>query len=366
MEKADRKLFLIPAGIISLLIVALLVFRHHDPPQPIGRVGGDCAPNPRQTGAVPAAAGQPTLTNQDVLGFVNTVLSGRITTPADQIWANLSAEEARRRQAVLKDYGLEPSTAQGKLGGIYVTGWQGWIARIAPGLYAHEKDLYTIGLYLNDPFAAGSASRTHSGVSISEFSDADLCCVSTQDARTLSIGQRVVFCGEIGYTTLMRADQTIADVGAPIINPQANAETSSAVIPADFQVHYEEHGCGESYSCPDFSVDINATGAVRYQGKSGVRVAGSVTGQANSQKLQELVQLVGQIAFFADAESSPSPAPLEAGATLVAVTMGGQRGAVTWPWRGIVPRSIRLLPEKVHEVADVWQWIRLWPEIDDD
>lgn len=183
--------------------------------------------------------------------------------------------------------------------GQMATGWNGWISGVSPGLYASSKDLHTVGVYLNDPFVDILRPSVEYARALNRYDDIQLCCLSSDDAHSLAVGQQVVFCGLISNSTVMSNGGRIVDVDAAVINPgPLPGEPSTEPVPDDFSIRYEAHGCGENYSCPDYSVVINAEGKATYEGYSGVRVSGKNTVAVSEKKLRELVSLLEQVRFL--------------------------------------------------------------------
>jgi hypothetical protein len=249
-----------------------------------------------------------------------------------------------------------------------IRGWDSWISEIAPGLYAGSKDIYDVYVYANNPFAVATDAPSSEKRTSNSYDIVDLCCLNSADAHRLSVGQHIVFCGEIDYGPSTRGDNSVEiPIADPVINARSFAQVlNEETVPGDFRIRYEEHGCGEGYSCPDFSVTIDATGQVVYEGYSGTRIAGTVVTEVSQEKLSELVTLLKRSEFFAD-ENHGEAEIRPAGSTVISVTEAKRQKTIAWNWRNrSIPSKLQLIPGKVHEMTDVWQWIRLWPELDDD
>jgi hypothetical protein len=344
-----------------------------------GRIGSDCVAVPS-----PIAAVTPTISvgNHDAPSQTPAPLApediGRAAgelhsrdpgylDESEEEWARLSEQDTEQRLETLREYSTELSDFRDRFTGKRIVGWQGWIANISPGLYRREKDVYDIAVYIADPYLSAPAPSANDLDDLWPYHYISLCCLNPTDARSLAIGQEVLFCGEIWDIRAMLDGKIIVNANTPIINPMPLEDNSVAEpIPGDFLIRYEARGCGDGYACPDYSVTIDGQGGVVYEGYAHAPAIGTRITRIDEAKLKQLVTLLRRARYF-ELEDFPSSIPGNPkGSTQISVTMDGKTKTVAWRWESnSTPGKLHMISSAVNHVTHVWPWIRIWPDVGD-
>ncbi len=130
------------------------------------------------------------------------------------------------------------------------------------------------------------------------------------------------------------------------------AAAQTPVVPEDTVIRLERTAC--LGTCPVYSVEIDATGAIRYEGSSHVRVTGLQTARLGRSAVSRLTAMIEQIEFFA-LQDMYEGGVTDGPTTFVTVTMNGQTKRIRDYLNA--PAALTQLEREIDLVARTKRWI---------
>jgi hypothetical protein len=109
--------------------------------------------------------------------------------------------------------------------------------------------------------------------------------------------------------------------------------------------------------CPDYTVSIDGSGSVTYEGRQFVRVAGKQTARIDRTAVQALLEEFQRIGFFSLKDNYHPGNVFDLPTTYVTVTLGDRSKTVD-DYFG-APKSLHDLERHIQEAAGVQRWIRI-------
>lgn len=240
-------------------------------------------------------------------------------------------------------------TRKAALEGSAVLGWKGWVQDVSDHYGGDNPDRRLVALFLHDPYAQESPR--------SAWPEVELYYFTPEDTRRLSVGQEVFLCGRLsGYSVESTGKVTM---WGPTLNPLPlpNAIVGTQV-PSDFLLKYEVYGCGESYTCAEYKVTIDARGRLKYEPYKYVVESEPQTGQVSELKLRELVYELERADFFSLGGLPERTKGQMAGSVVIEVRMHGRHKTMVFPWNNTYTERVLMIEGKVKEVGNFTRWVQ--------
>ncbi|MDP3859844.1 MAG: DUF6438 domain-containing protein [Stagnimonas sp.] len=148
----------------------------------------------------------------------------------------------------------------------------------------------------------------------------------------------------------------------PSTPPASSARPESAVPAGDFELSLQRGPCYGR--CPQYSLQLQADGSVRFEGERHVAAAGEQLGRADPARLAALIEQLRQpeLARLKDiyrpGQSGCGQTATDMPSSLIEWTLDGRRHRIQY-YQGCAgaPAALRRLPAQIDEAAGSRRWI---------
>jgi uncharacterized protein DUF6438 len=222
----------------------------------------------------------------------------------------------------------------------------GWVASWSQEYdkdYKVIPDRYRLAVYLDNPYYGF-------GKELRGYPEMLLVYFTKEELAQFKYGQRIRFTGSL----------TILDDQISVKDPKFTQLEDEPVVPEpsaeelkDLHVVLDRTMCFGS--CPAYTLTIEASGKVTFEGRYHTKVTGTVNSMIDNAKLTELATEIKKADFFS-LDDSYSRDVTDNPYYRLSVTMNGQsKQVMSYATR---PRRLEILMDRVDQIVGADQWIR--------